>query len=445
MLKLSRSRKPVQLSTLVLAFAVGTQFAHAADNHDLAAQWTTKLTPQVLAWRRDIHQHPELSNREFRTSALVAKQLKALGLEVKTNVAHTGVVALLKGGKPGPKLAIRADMDALPVTEEVDIPFKSVAQGHYNGHDVGVMHACGHDGHTAMLLGVATAMAGMRKDLPGEVLFIFQPAEEGVPTGEDGGAAMMLKEGMFRDFNPDAVFGMHVVSWLNSGTVEVHAGPAMAGSDTFAMTVHGRQTHGAMPWNGIDPIVISAQIISAAQTIVSRRLNIGSLPAVLTFGVIEGGTRFNIVPDKVELQGTLRTYDTAMRQQAIDDLKALAEHTAQANGGSAELTIPVGTSNPVLINNPALSARVTASIGNAIGPDHVIDGKVWMASEDFAWLSKDVPGVYFFVGSTPPGMDVAQAPANHSPKFFLDEGALQVGMHAMLQASLDFLATESRN
>ncbi|MEO7478208.1 MAG: amidohydrolase, partial [Lysobacteraceae bacterium] len=293
----SQRHVSIGLATLLCALAIGSQPVCASDNSDLSAQWTTKMTPQVLAWRRDLHQHPELSNREFRTSALVAKQLQALGLEVKTNVAHTGVVALLKGGKPGPRLAIRADMDALPVTEEVDLPFKSLAHGQYNGHDVSVMHACGHDGHTAMLLGIATAMADMRKDLHGEVLFIFQPAEEGVPTGEDGGASMMLKEGMFRDFKPDAVFGMHVVSFLNTGTVEVHSGPTMAGSDTFAMTVHGRQTHGAMPWNGIDPIVTSAQIITAAQTIVSRRLDIGSLPAVLTFGVIQGGTRFNIVPD----------------------------------------------------------------------------------------------------------------------------------------------------
>ena len=432
----------IGLATLLCALAIGSQPVCASDNSDLSAQWTTKMAPQVLAWRRDLHQHPELSNREFRTSAFVAKELKALGLEVKTNVAHTGVIALLKGGKPGPKLAIRADMDALPVTEEVDLPFKSFAHGQYNGHDVGVMHACGHDGHTAMLLGIATAMASMRKDLPGEVLFIFQPAEEGVPTGEDGGAAMMLKEGMFSDFKPDAVFGMHVVSFLNTGTVEVHSGPTMAGSDTFAMTVHGRQTHGAMPWLGIDPIVTSAQIITAAQTIVSRRLDIGSLPAVLTFGVIQGGTRFNIVPDKVELQGTLRTYSADMRQQAIDELKTLSEHIAEANGATAELTIPVGVSNPVLINNPALAARVKASIGNAIGADHVIDGKVWMASEDFALLSKDVPGVYFFVGSTPMGQDAAHAPSNHSPKFFLDEAALQVGMHSMLQASLDFLGAK---
>jgi len=432
---------------LTIAFSLCAQSACAggpsdASSENIAAQWTTKLAPQVVAWRRDIHQHPELGNHEIRTSALVAKQLRALGLEVKTGVAHTGVIALLKGGKPGPHLAIRADMDALPVVEELDLPFKSTEHAQFNGKDVGVMHACGHDGHTAMLLGIATALAGMRSNLHGEVLFIFQPAEEGVPVGEDGGATMMLKEGIFRDFKPDAVFGMHVVSFLNVGTVGVRGGPTMAGSDTFKLVVHGRQTHGAMPWNGIDPIVTSAEIISAAQTIVSRKLNIGDLPAVLTFGVINGGTRFNIVPDKVEMQGTLRTFDASMRQQAIDNLKLISDGIASANGATADLTIPVGTNNPVLINDPALALRVKASIAKVVGADHVIEAKPWMASEDFAWFAKEAPSVYFFVGATPVGQNATTAPSNHSPKFFLDEAALQVGAGSMLQASLDFLGAK---
>ncbi len=435
-------RARLLLPFLLLATATALAATAPADP-TTAAQWTDKLMPQVVAWRRDFHQHPELGNREFRTSALVAKQLLALGLDVKTNVAHTGVIALLRGGKPGPRLAIRADMDALPVVEDDDLPFKSTLRSQYNGLDVGVMHACGHDGHTAMLLGIATALAGMRKDLPGQVLFIFQPAEEGVPVGEEGGAVLMLKQGIFRDFKPDAVFGMHVVSFLNVGTVGVRSGPAMAGSDTFKLVVHGRQTHGAMPWNGIDPIVTSAQIITSAQTIVSRKLDIGNLPVVLTFGVIQGGTRFNIIPDKVEMQGTLRTFDPDMRQQAIDALKTMAEGIASANGATAELTIPVGTNNPVLVNDPALAARVKSSIRSAIGAGHVIDARVWMASEDFAWFAREVPSVYFFVGATPVGQDAAHAPSNHSPKFFLDEAALQVGMRSMLQASLDFLNMKS--
>lgn len=428
----------MRLTSLALALATvlaGT--AHAAD--------TTQLVQgelaQVTSWRRDIHQHPELSNREARTSALVAAQLKKLGLEVHTGIAHTGVVAILKGGKPGPKLAIRADMDALPVTEDVDVPFASKAKGEYRGKQVGVMHACGHDAHTAMLLGLATVLAGMKKDLPGQVMFVFQPAEEGAPPGEQGGASLMLKDGVFRDFKPDAMFGMHVVSSLNVGTVGVRPGPAMAGSDWFKMVVHGKQTHGAMPWNGVDPIVTSSEIIGAAQTIVSRKLNIGDYPAVLSFGIIEGGARYNIVPDQVEMQGTLRTFDAGMRQQAIDNLKDIAQHIAAANGATVETQIPVGDSNPVLVNNPALTARVRESIGKAIGGDHVIDAKPWMASEDFAYFANEVPSVYFWVGSTPAGQDALKAPANHSPKFFMDEGALKIGMESMLQATLDYLNT----
>ena len=422
------------------AFALATLFAGTAYATD-----TTQLVqgelPQVTAWRRDIHQHPELSNRETRTSALVTAQLKKLGLDVHTGIAHTGVVGILKGGKPGPKLAIRADMDALPVTEEVDLPFASKAKGEYRGKTTGVMHACGHDAHTAMLLGLATVLAGMKKDLPGEVMFVFQPAEEGAPPGEEGGASLMLKEGVFRDFKPDAMFGMHVVSALNTGTVAVRPGPTMAGSDWFKLVVHGRQTHGALPWNGVDPIVTSAEIINDAQTIVSRKLNIGELPAVLSFGIIEGGSRYNIVPDQVELQGTLRTFDPAMRQQAIDSLKGIAEHVAAANGATVDAQIPVGDSNPVLVNDPALAARVRTSIGEAIGKEHVIEAKPWMASEDFAYFAEKVPSVYFFVGSTPVGQDASKAPANHSPKFFMDEGALKIGMESMLQATLDYLNT----
>jgi amidohydrolase len=412
----------------------------AAETSQVHAMAQQEL-PQVTAWRRDIHQHPELSNREVRTSALVAAQLRKFGLEVHTGIAHTGVVGLLTGDLPGPRLAIRADMDALPVTEEVNLPFASKAKGEYRGKPTGVMHACGHDAHTAMLLGMAQALAGMKKRLHGSVLFVFQPAEEGAPAGEQGGASLMLKEGLFRDFKPDAIFGMHVVSSLNVGTVAVRPGPTMAGSDWFRMVVHGRQTHGAMPWNGVDPIVTAAEIISAAQTIVSRKLDISAQPAVLSFGIVDGGSRYNIVPDQVELQGTLRTFDAGMRQQAIDNLKGIAEHIAAANGATVEEQIPVGDSNPILVNNPALALRVRDSIRKAVGSEHVIEARPWMASEDFAYFAQAVPGVYFFVGATPLGQDASKAPANHSPKFFLDEGALKIGMESMLQASLDYLDT----
>ena len=396
----------------------------------------------MTALRRDIHEHPELSNRETRTSKLIAAELKKLGYEVHTGIARTGVVGILKGGKPGPKLAIRADMDGLPVTEEVDLPFASKVKGEYQGKQVGVMHACGHDVHMASTLGVASALASVRKDLPGEVMMIFQPAEEGPPAGEEGGATLMVKEGIFKDFKPDAIFGMHVTSAYTVGTVAVRPGGIMASSDTLRIVVHGLQTHGANPWKGIDPIVAGADIVMSAQTIVSRRMNINKDPVVLTFGVFDGGQRFNIVPDSATLQGTLRTFDSGMREQALAELRQVAEHVAAAHGATVDLEVPVeGNSNPVNTNDPALTKRVTASMIKVLGADAVIDASRWTASEDFPWfgIGAKAPSVYFFVGGTPKDKDTETAAFNHSPRFFVDEGALKTGTEAMLQASLDFL------
>jgi len=414
--------------------------AHAAAAES-AAQLIQPELKQITAWRRDLHEHPELSNREVRTAKLIAAELNKLGYDVRTGLAHTGVVGVLKGGKPGPKLAIRADIDALPVTEQVDLPFASKATGEYLGRKVGVMHACGHDAHTAMTLGVAAILAKLRKDLPGEVMLIFQPAEEGAPAGEEGGAPLMVRDGVFKDFNPDAIFGMHVVSWLPAGSAGVRAGGAMASSDTFRIVVHGRQSHGATPWKGIDPIVTAAQIVTDAQAIVSRQLDLNRNPAVVTFGILNGGQRFNIVPDSAELQGTVRAFDEDMRQQALASLKNFAEHVAAANGATVETQIPLGESNPVNNNDPALTARVRASLEKALGKEHVVEPQRWTAAEDFPHLGigAHAPSVYFFVGSTAPGTDPATAPSNHSPKFFLDEAALPVGTEAMLQAALDFL------
>ncbi len=417
--------------------------ATSAAAAETAQQAIQPLLPDITAWRRDLHQHPELSNREVRTSKFVAGELKKLGYEVRTGIAHTGVVGVLKGGRSGPKLAIRADMDGLPVTEEVDLPFASKAKGEYLGKPVGVMHACGHDAHVAMTLGVAAALAKRRRDLPGEVMFVFQPAEEGAPPGEEGGAPLMVKDGVFKDFKPDAIFGMHVVSALPVGTVALRPGGAMASSDTFRIVVRGRQAHGATPWKGIDPIVTAAEIVTASQTIVSRALDINKEPAVVTFGIFDGGQRFNIVPDKAELQGTVRAFDEGMRQQALASLKNIAEHVAAAHGATVETQIPLSadSSNPVNHNDPALTARVRASLETALGKDHVQEAQRWTASEDFPHFGRaiDVPSVYFFVGATPAGQDPATAPSNHSPKFFLDEGALAVGSEGMLQAALDFL------
>jgi amidohydrolase len=413
--------------------------AHAADS---PAQLAQSVLPEETSWRRDIHQHPELSNHEVRTAKIIADELKKLGYDVHTGIAHTGVTGVLKGGKPGPKLAIRADIDALPVTEQVDVPFASKVKSQYQGRDVGVMHACGHDAHTAMLLGLAEIFAHMKKDLPGEIMLIFQPAEEGNAPGEDGGAQLMVKEGVFKDFKPDAVFGMHVVSALNVGIVGVRAGGAMASSDAFHITVHGKQSHGALPWNSIDPIVTAAEIVTAAQSIVSRQLNINKQPAVITFGTFNSGQRFNIVPEAAELTGTIRTFDEDMRKQIFASLRRIAEHVAAANGATADVQIPSAEStNPVNYNDPALTTRVRASLEKAFGKDKVIESERWTASEDFPYfgIGAKAPSVYFFVGATPQGQDATAAPTNHSPKFFLDEGALPIGTTAMLQASLDFL------
>ncbi len=428
--------KTLIAASLLIALAPG-----AASAEETTAQMIQPLLPQITTWRRDLHQHPELSNREFNTSKFVAAELKKFGLDVRTGIARTGVVGILKGGKPGPKLVIRADMDALPVTEEVDLPFASKVKGEYLGKQVGVMHACGHDAHTAMTLGIAEAMSTIRKDLPGEVMFIFQPAEEGAPAGEEGGAGLMVKDGVFKDFKPDAVFGMHVVSSMLVGMAAVRAGGAMASSDTFWITVHGRQSHGALPWNGIDAIVTAAEIVTSAQTIVSRQLDINKDPAVLTFGVFNAGQRFNIVTDTAHLEGTIRTFDEDMRKQALASLKNIAEHVAAANGATVDTEIPTPGSNPVNYNDPALTQRVRASLETALGKDHVSEAPRWTASEDFPQLALSVPApsVYFFVGATKKGEDPATAPTNHSPKFFLDEGALSVGSEAMLQASLDYL------
>lgn len=424
---------------LLIPLLLATATSAAQETTTQAAKLADTVTQQVLTWRRDIHQHPELGNREFRTSKLVAAQLRALGLEVKTGIAHTGVVGILRGGKPGPRIALRADMDALPVTEQSDLPFASKATTDFRGEKVGVMHACGHDSHTAMLMGVATALASMKKDLPGEVMFIFQPAEEGPPDGETGGASAMLDEGLFRDFKPEAVFGLHVWSALNAGQLGYRSGPAMAASDRFHIVVKGVQTHGSRPWGGVDPIVTAADLVVTAQNIVSRRIDITKQPAVLTFGAIKGGIRYNIIPEEVDLIGTIRTFDPAMRQQIFDELKNVSEHVAAANGATVVTQIPDTAGTPLMANDPALTARSLPSLQRAAGAANVVEMSLITGAEDFSHFSNQVPGFYFFVGATPPGQVAAKAPSNHSPKFFLDESALAVGTRALLQVSLDYL------
>ena len=423
-------------SLLWLLVAAGPAGAAVSDANLQAA--ATAAMPQVLAWRRDFHQHPELSNREVRTSKIVAEQLRAMGLEVRTGIAHTGVVGILRGGKPGPTIALRADMDALPVTEQVDVPFKSVATAEYRGEKVGVMHACGHDGHTAVLLGAAKVLAGMQAELPGTVMFVFQPAEEGAPDGERGGASLMLDEGLFATTKPDAMLGLHLWSALNTGLIGYREGSLMAASDRFKMVVKGRQTHGSRPWNGVDPIVTAAQIVGAMQTIVSRQVDITRYPAVVSVGAIKGGIRNNIIPESVEMVGTFRTFDPAVRTQIIDSIKRTAEGVAAAQGATVEFELGEDP-NPVVVNDPALTARAVASLQRVAGRDKVTVMPFVTGSEDYAYYGSVVPAFFYFVGVTPPGQDAATAPSNHSPQFFVDEGSLPVALKTLLGATVDFL------
>jgi amidohydrolase len=422
-------------TVLALGLAPGMTIASDVDTEKLSVNVDAK----VLAWRRDIHQFPELGNREFRTSKLVADHLKKLGLEVKTGIAHTGVVGILKGDKPGARIAIRADMDALPVTERNSLPFASKQTSEFRGEKVGVMHACGHDSHTAILMGVAEALVAMKKDLKGEVMFIFQPAEEGPPDGETGGASAMLAEGLFKNYKPEAIFGLHVWSALNAGQVGYRSGPAMAASDRFRIVVKGRQTHGSRPWGGVDPIVTAANIVNTTQTIVSRRMEISKLPVVVSFGAIKGGIRYNIIPDEVELIGTIRTFDEGMRQKVFAELKNIAANVAEAHGATVVSEVPDTIGNPATVNNPELTANSLPSLAKAAGADNVVNMSLVMGAEDFSYYAKEVPGFFFFIGITPQGQDASTAPSNHSPEFFLDESALKVGTRSMLQVALDYL------
>src|SRR5687768_14552225 len=393
----------------------------------------TEINPQVVAWRRDFHQHPELGNQETRTAKVIADELRKLGFDVTTGVAGTGVVGVLKGGRPGPVVALRADMDALPVTEQVDVPFKSTAKAEWNGQQVGVMHACGHDNHMAIQLGVATVLAKLRDRLPGTVKLIFQPAEEG-----PGGAERMVNANVLENPKVDAIFGLHVFPFP-AGSITYRSGPLMASADSFVIRVKGRQTHGAIPWGGIDPIVVGSQIVLALQTIVSRNVNITEAPAIVTVGRFTGGNRSNIVPDTVELEGTVRAYSEGVRKNIHDRIRAIATHYAEAADGAATVEIGRGTTYPVTINDPALTERMLPTLKRVVGTDNVRLGPPVGVAEDFSFFQQKVPGQFVFLGVTPRDQDHTTVPQNHSPLFFADESALPVGVKVMTNLALDYL------
>ncbi len=430
-------------SLLLVAIAV-LSFAQTDKIRDAIKAKAAAVEPKVIAWRRDIHEHPELGNQEVRTSALIAKHLQSLGLEVKTGIAKTGVVGILKGDLPGPVIALRADMDALPVEEKNDLPFASKAKTTYNGAQVSVMHACGHDTHVAMLMGAAEVLSSMKKDLKGTVKFIFQPAEEGAPLGEEGGAELMVKEGVLENPKVDAIFGIHIAAGSEAGKITYRPGGTAASVNDMKITVTGKPSHGAMPWLSVDPILVSAQIVTALQGIVSRNVNLVNNPAVVTIGSIHGGNRSNIISEKVEMMGTVRTLSAEDEKMVIARIKEIATLTAQAAGATAVVELPYTTHYPVTFNNEKLTARMVPSLTKTAGEENISVSPPITGSEDFSFFAEKVPGLFFSLGALPKGKDPKTAGPHHTPSFYIDESGLVVGVNAFCNLVFDYAATEPK-
>jgi amidohydrolase len=402
-----------------------------------------QLEAKVITWRRDLHQHPELGNREFRTARVIAEHLKALKLDhIKEHVAHTGIVAVLKGGHPGPCVALRADMDGLPVTEETPVPFASKERTMWNGAEAGVMHACGHDTHVAILMGVAELLAGLREHLHGTVKFIFQPAEEGAPMGEQGGAKLMIEEGCLTEPQVDAIFGLHITSKMHAGRIGYRAGPFMASTDTFRIDLKGVQTHGAQPWSGVDPIVVGSQIVLGLQTIVSRKVNLTEEPAVVTVGTFHSGNRQNIIPDDAKMEGTIRTFDERHREDIHGFIDKLVTMIAESGGATAKVAIERGY--PVTVNDTPLTEWAVPVLKRAAGDMNVGVCPKTCGAEDFSYFQREVPGLFFNLGCTPPDQECKKAPANHSPRFLVDESSLVVGVKCLATLASSWLAAPHR-
>lgn len=415
-------------------------YAQKKSNPDVADKINTaadKIEQKCIAWRRDIHQHPELGNNEYRTAKLIADHLRSLGIEVKEGVGKTGVVGVLKGAKPGPCIALRADMDGLPVVERVDLPFASKVKSTYNGKEVGVMHACGHDTHVAILMSVAEILAGMKNELKGTVKFVFQPAEEGPPEGEDGGAPLMIKEGALEDPNVDVMFGLHISSQTDVGKITYRSGGIMAASDWFTIKVKGKQTHGSQPWAGIDPVAVSAQIINGLQTIVSRQVDLTKNPAVVTVSTINGGIRSNIIPEEIIMTGTIRTLDTGTQRIIHDKIKLTASKIAEASGAAAETTID--TKTLVTYNDPALTKQMLPSFAKAAGDENVIEVPAVTGAEDFSYFAEKVPSIFFFIGGKQIGVDPKKVFPHHTPDFWIDESGMKTGIRAFCNLVFDYM------
>ena len=428
----------------VLALGAAAAVAARAEDSPLPRQVDANISAlegKVVAWRRDMHQHPELGNREFRTSRLVADHLRSLGMEVSTGVAHTGVVALLRGGRPGPVVLLRADMDALPVTERARVPFASAARTEYNGQEVGVMHACGHDAHVAVLMGVAEVLAGYRGELPGTIKFVFQPSEEGAPFGEEGGAGLMVKEGVLENPTVHAAFALHIWSRAEVGHIQYASGGMWASSDDFRILVKGRQTHGAYPWNGADPIVAAAHIVTALQTIVSREVRLTDSPAVVSIGKIQGGVRYNIIPEQVEMVGTIRALAPEHRQQLHTSVRRIATDVARALGVTADISLPYTRGLPVTQNAPELTKAMVPVLESIVGAERVHEIKPETGGEDFGFIAERVPGFYIRIGGRARDTTETDAPAHHTPEFFIDDSGLHVGVRALTAMALQYMRT----
>lgn len=419
---------------VLLTLAITTSAQNRSAEINAAAD---KVMPKVVEWRRHLHQYPELSNRETKTAAFVEKHLRNLGLEVRTGIAKTGVVGILKGGQPGPVIGLRADMDALPVTERQPLPFASKETADYNGQKVGVMHACGHDSHTAMLMGTAEVLAGLKDKIKGTVVFIFQPAEEGPPAGEEGGAPVMIREGVMDNPKIDAIFGIHISAQYEIGTINYRPGSAMASSDWFSIKVKGKQTHGSQPWLGIDPIAVGAQIINGLQMIVSRQSELTKAPVVITVGKINAGVRENIVPEELTMAGTIRTLDPAMQKDVHEKIRRTAEKIAESFGATSEVSIT--TKTLVTYNTPELVKKMLPSLEKAAGKENVIVNEWTTGAEDFSFFREKAPAFFFWVGGMPKGKDPKQTAAHHTPDFYIDDSRLDVGVKAFSNIVFDFV------